>query len=71
MCPSLDSLPLSACGLETAKEQIRKLAYAKWQAAGCPAEHDDGFWQAAEREWIEFHYVPERFDNGACDNGDE
>jgi hypothetical protein len=32
------------------EEQIRSLAYSKWQGAGCPPCADSAYWLAAERE---------------------
>jgi len=48
-----DALPIHAehNGKPTATEHdIRTLAHAKWQAAGCPAGDGFDFWLAAEQE---------------------
>jgi hypothetical protein len=31
-------------------EQVRELAYRKWEEAGCPDGRDKEFWMAAEQE---------------------
>ena len=60
MFPNLEALELTDQERSLAREEIRRRAYAKWQAGGCP--HDDSlhFWNEAEREWIAFCYVPDR-----------
>jgi hypothetical protein len=37
-------------GLSVSEEEIRKLAYQKWEAAGKPPGNGVNFWQEAERE---------------------
>jgi hypothetical protein len=48
---------------EAARDQVRRMAYAKWQEAGCPKNRDLEFWSAAELEWMEYYYVPHRTDH--------
>jgi hypothetical protein len=57
---TLDSLELDPHELEVSREAVRRLAYWKWQRAGCPPGDGLEFWLAAEREWIERYYVPHR-----------
>ncbi len=57
---TLENLELRPARLEAARDEIRRNAYFKWQAAGCPSEDPLRFWREAELEWIEFEYVPER-----------
>lgn len=61
MQPSLDSLILTPDELHAAKEQVRRMAYLKWQAAGCPPNEALRFWLEAELEWIEYRYIPDRY----------
>ena len=61
MKPSLDSLVLTEDEVQAARKEIQKLAYSKWQAAGCPEDAALTIWQAAEVEWIEYYYVPKRY----------
>jgi hypothetical protein len=35
---------------ETLRQQIRELAYKKWEDSGCPWGRDKEFWTAAEKE---------------------
>lgn len=35
---------------EQARQQIRELAYQKWENAGCPEGRAEEFWLEAERE---------------------
>jgi len=58
--PNLDSLLLTDDELAVARRQIEKLAYFKWQAAGSPENQSLAIWQEAEREWIDYYYVPDR-----------
>jgi hypothetical protein len=61
MSSTLDSLPLTEEEFRTAQEEVRRLAYLKWERAGCPQTADPSqFWTEAEREWIDFYYVPDR-----------
>ena len=62
---SLDKLVLTSDELKCARLQVQKLAYEKWQAAGCPEGKDEQFWSEAELEWIEYFYVPDRY---LCDS---
>lgn len=58
--PCLELLLLTEEELETAKRQVQEIAYFKWQESGCPEEESLKFWEEAEREWIEYNYVPDR-----------
>ena len=60
MTATLESLEIPADKLPICQDEIRKLAYFKWLAAGCPPGQDADFWRRAEYEWIEFQYVPHR-----------
>lgn len=60
MLPSLDALLLTQDELKAAKKQIRKMAYARWEAAGSPEDDALIYWREAELEWIEYYYVPDR-----------
>jgi hypothetical protein len=60
MAVNLESLELDPDKLEWAREEVRKLAFQKWEEAGSPPESDTDFWLLAEREWIEHNYVPDR-----------
>ncbi len=65
MLPTLDSLLLTKDELKAARKRVQEMAYARWQAAGCPkagCPEDDtqAFWREAELEWIEYYYVPDR-----------
>jgi hypothetical protein len=45
--------PAAERRIETTKvadEDVRKLAYKKWQQAGCPVSNGVAFWLAAEGE---------------------
>lgn len=35
---------------ELLRQQIRELAYKKWEESGCPTGKDEEFWVAAEQE---------------------
>lgn len=59
--PSLESLPLDAQGMESARREIEVLAFCKWKEAGCPDNSAFNFWVEAEMEWIEYRYVPDRY----------
>jgi hypothetical protein len=62
MCITLDNVELTEHETSVAREEVRRLAYFKWQEAGCPGAADPlSFWCDAEREWIEFYYVPDRY----------
>ena len=56
----LEKLLLNEDELKAAREQVQKLAYRKWQESGCPEDDELTFWLEAEREWIEYYYVPDR-----------
>ena len=58
---SLDLLLLTEDELQVARKQVRDMAYFKWQAAGRPSDGALTFWREAEREWINYHYVPDRY----------
>ena len=60
MAVSLESLELDPEKLAAAREEVRKLAYQKWVEAGQPLQSEMDFWLAAERQWIERVYVPDR-----------
>lgn len=38
--------------MDACEEEIRDLAYAKWEAAGCPSSDGFDFWLEAEQEVI-------------------
>ena len=38
--------------VDACEEEIRELAYAKWEAAGCPSGDGFDFWLEAEQEVI-------------------
>jgi Protein of unknown function (DUF2934) len=57
---NLELLELSETERTAAREQIRRMAFLKWQDAGCPLSDPCHFWREAEREWIEYYYVPDR-----------
>jgi hypothetical protein len=62
MCLSLDTLELTEEEARAAREEVRRLAYLKWEQAGCPHLADSlQFWCEAEQEWIDFYYVPDRY----------
>ena len=62
MCLTLDTLELTEEEINAAREEVQRLAYFKWEQAGCPHDADPReFWYEAEREWIEFNYVPDRY----------
>ena len=55
---SLESLELTDEELELARKQVERLAYCKWEEAGCPMCDPLDFWRVAEREWISLYYLP-------------
>jgi len=57
---NLETLELTEEELKLAREQVRHMAYRKWQEAGCPSRDPLSFWKEAELEWIEYEYVPDR-----------
>ena len=59
--PSLDQLLLSDTDLECARKQVQEMAYFKWLDCGCPENRACDFWNEAELEWIEYYYVPDRY----------
>ena len=60
--PRLEALLLTAAEVAAAKEDIKKLAFCKWKDAGSPENSERDFWMEAQLEWIEYRYVPHRFD---------
>lgn len=60
MATSVELLMLTDDEKEAARKAIRKIAYYKWLDAGCPADSAMDCWLAAEYEWIEYWYVPDR-----------
>lgn len=62
---SLETLLLSDEELRVAHREVEKLAYRKWKEAGGPEGRDGEFWRAAELEWIEYYYVPDRKSSAA------
>ena len=59
--PQLDTLILTEEEYQIAQAHIRDAAYFQWIGAGCPLDRCIDFWLAAEREWIEYCYVPDRY----------
>lgn len=59
--PDLEALFLTDEELAAAKEEIKKMAFAKWHDAGCPKDGKKDFWAEAQLEWIEYRYVPDRY----------
>ena len=62
----MDHIPLEALFLteeeyQTAHKQVREAAYYQWLSAGCPPYRELEFWLAAESEWVQFCYVPDRY----------
>ena len=57
---SLEELVLTEDEIESAREQVKEIAYYKWQRAGCPRDEDLKFWNEAQLEWIAYYYVPNR-----------
>ncbi len=57
---SIERLFLTNEDRKHARQQVRELAYFKWLEAGRPENRSVEFWKAAEREWIEYFYVPRR-----------
>ncbi len=57
---NLESLELTPEELRTARKQVQRMAFLKWQDAGCPSADPFSFWKEAELEWIEYWYVPDR-----------
>ena len=57
---NLETLELTEEEMKLAREQVRHMAYRKWQEAGCPTCDPLSFWKDAELEWIEYEYVPDR-----------
>jgi len=58
--PNLDALYLTDDERTCARREIEKMAYDRWQSDGCPMRQDRNFWRAAEIEWIQYRYVPDR-----------
>ena len=59
--PDLETLYLTEEELATAKKEVEKIAFCKWQRAGCPEDGKHDFWGEAQLEWIEYQYVPDRY----------
>ena len=59
--PNLEALFLMDDELTAAKEEIEKMAFAKWHDAGCPKDGRRNFWNEAANEWIGYRYVPNRY----------
>lgn len=62
MSITLDKLEILPEEFAIVKDQVRQIAYRKWQAAGSPRHQALKFWLEAEQEWIEHDYVPHRDD---------
>ena len=62
---NLELLELTQEELKMAREQVRRMAFLRWQEAGCPPGDSFCFWKDAELEWIEYRYVPDRPLDGA------
>jgi len=60
MTTTLEFLEIPPDKLQMCRDDISRMAYFKWIAAGCPQGRDVDFWTDAEREWVEFKYVPDR-----------
>lgn len=60
MTVTLDTLELTPPELESSKDAVQKMAYFNWINAGCPDGQQLDSWLLAEREWIEYCYVPSR-----------
>lgn len=58
----LELLLLTEAELQAAREKVQEMAYQKWQEAGRPEDEAlaETFWNEAEREWIQYYYVPKR-----------
>ena len=65
MTTTLDTLELTPEQLDSCREEVRKLAYRKWQESGSPEGRELECWLAAEHEWIGCNYVPDRPCDGA------
>ena len=61
MQPSLNCLILTEPEREIARRAIQEMAYFKWLEAGCPDDGTLKFWLDAEKEWVEYCYVPDRY----------
>ena len=59
---TLEMLDLLPDEIKRAQARVKRMAYEKWQEAGCPAGQSLKFWREAECEWIEYEYVPHRLD---------
>ena len=65
--PTLETLLLTDDERQSARIQIEKMAYFKWQDAGGPETGGPEtsalrFWCEAELEWMKYFYVPNRRD---------
>lgn len=59
--PKLEALFLTDEELTAAREEIEKMAFAKWHDAGCPKDGRRDFYQEAQVEWVSYRYVPDRY----------
>lgn len=59
--PQLDQLVLTEQELRAARQCVQRMAYFRWLDAGCPKGSELDHWVAAEQEWIEYEYVPDRY----------
>jgi len=57
---NVKSLELTEVEMDVARREIERLAFEEWERAGRPDADPVLFWQAAERRWIAFRYVPDR-----------
>ena len=71
MTVTLETLEMTPEEQESSKDAVQNMAYFKWLDAGCPDCGQLEFWLAAEREWIEHHYVPRRALDGARQQSDD
>lgn len=58
MSITLNQLDLTPDDAEADRSVVEKMAYFNWLDAGCPEGRCLDFWLAAEREWIEYCFVP-------------
>ena len=60
--PSIDAMLLTDDERNIARSQMEEIAYYKWLDAGCPNTNPLVFWCEAELEWIEYFYIPDRYE---------
>ena len=60
MTVTVETLDLTPEELNVCKDAVRRRAFFNWCDAGCPDFGHFDFWLQAEREWIEYNYVPHR-----------